>query len=498
MTPVESVRMSGISKRFGRTLALDQVDLNVRPGEIHAIVGENGAGKSTLMSILTGAEQPDAGHLWLQGQPFAPRGPLDSLRAGIACVYQEFNLAGHLSVLANLLLGRERTRCGWLAGELRGDQRRLCRQTLDRLGLAIPLDAPVRTLGVADQQLVEIARALLSQPRVMILDEPTSALAAAEVDRLFAILHQLRQQGLSILYISHFLEEIQRLADRLTILRDGRTVTSGAITDFDTPRIVQAMVGRRVDQMYPRIAHSIGPMVLRVDGLAGSALPRSASLQLHRGQILGIAGLVGAGRTETLRTLFGLDPTRGGTVQLNGVRIAHWSPHHWIGQHLGLLSEDRKDEGLARQLPASANITLAALSRVSRLGFVRRRAEQRQATQAAASLSTRWASADQKVAMLSGGNQQKVALARMLFSDCDVLLLDEPTRGIDVAAKVDVYRAIGQMAATGKAIVMVSSYLPELLGVCDSIAVMCRGVLGPSRPTAELTADAIMHQAVGN
>jgi ribose transport system ATP-binding protein len=491
--------MRHIAKRFGTTVALADVSLQVAPGEVHALVGENGAGKSTLIKVLAGAEQADAGQIEFAGQPFLPRSPLDALRNGIAVVYQEFNLAPHLSVMANLLLGRERRTAGLLHSELIGGRDRdLCRATLDRLGLALPLDRRVSALGVADQQMVEIARALLGGARLVVMDEPTSALAAHEVQRLFAIIRQLRSEGVSVIYISHFLEEIEQIADRLTILRDGRTVGTGAVTDWPRRKIIEAMVGRDVTEMYPRIPHAIGEPVLRLDHLAGRDRPRDASLTLHRGEILGIAGLVGAGRTETLRTLFGLHPWRGGEVVHDGIVIRHGLPADWVSRGVSLLSENRKEEGLAQSLSCSANITLPALRRTSLLGLLKRGPARTESLALGRDLSIRWADPDQKISSLSGGNQQKVAVARLLYARADVLLLDEPTRGIDVAAKVDIYNAIGRLAATGKAVIVVSSYIPELLGICDRIAVMSRGILSLAYDAKELTADRIMHLAIGD
>jgi ribose transport system ATP-binding protein len=494
------LRMSNIGKRFGTTVALSNVSLEVGRAEVHALVGENGAGKSTLMKILAGAEIADTGSIEFSGVPFAPRQPLDSLRAGIAMIYQEFNLAPHLSVEANLLLGREKRVGGvLLASRLGSDERAACRAAMALLNLRIPLDARVSALGVADQQMIEIARAIMSGARLIIMDEPTSALASDEVQRLFTIIRQLRSQGISIVYISHFLEELGQIADRITVIRDGQTVAGGTIGQFSRDHIVRAMVGRDVTEMYPRIPHAIGGPLLTVTNLAGHAdLPRNASLTLHRGEILGVAGLVGAGRTEMLRVLFGLDPHDGGAAMINGVTVQRFSPRDWNRRGVGMLSEDRKTEGLAQSLSCLANMTLPALRLASTLGLVNRSAQRRETARVGQTLSIKWSSPDAPVCSLSGGNQQKVALARLLYTEADVLLLDEPTRGIDVGAKVDIYRAIGQLAARGKAVLMVSSYLPELMGVCDRIAVMSRGVLSPAFDVADLTPERVMHLAVGN
>src|SRR5258706_3104933 len=506
--------MHHIEKRFGTTVALADVSLAVAPGEVHALVGENGAGKSTLMKILAGAEIADAGSIHFQGIPFAPRQPLDSLRMGIAMICQEFNLAPHLSVQANLLLGRERRVGGLLlASALGSDERDACHAALARLNLRVPLETRVGDLGVADQQMVEIARAILSDARLIIMDEPTSALATDEVQRLFTIIRQLRQQGISVVYISHFLEELEQIADRLTIIRDGRTITTGTLareekktgtgtvspsTSFTRGMIIKNMVGREVNEMYPRTPHTIGRPLLDVRDLAGRDAPRHVSLTLHRGEILGIAGLVGAGRTESFRTLFALDPRAGGTATLDGVVVEHFSSRDWNRRGVGMLSEDRKAEGLAQSLSCLANITLPALRHASRFGLVNGGAQRGDARDIGKTLAIKWAGPDHKVSSLSGGNQQKVALARLLYTRADVLLLDEPTRGIDVGAKVDIYRAIGQLAAEGKAVVMISSYLPELFGTCDRMAVMCRGVLSPAYDVNEMTPEKVMDLAVGD
>jgi ribose transport system ATP-binding protein len=497
--PVPLLRMRHIAKSFGANAALADVSLDVRPGEVHALVGENGAGKSTLMKILAGAERADSGEILFCGQPFNPREPLDALRLGIAMIYQELNLAPHLSIEANMMLGREKTLGGFLADELvQGSDHRACRAALDRLGVKTSLHTPVGKLGVADQQMVEIARALSRGAKLIIMDEPTSALAAEEVGKLLNLVTRLRDEGIGIIYISHFLEEVEQIADRLTILRDGKSVGGGSVKDWPRKRVIEAMVGRHVEDMYPRVPHEIGEPLLHVKDLAGVELPRRADLVLHRGEILGIAGLVGAGRTQTLRTLFGLDHRTAGEATLDGVRIKRFSPDDWTGRGVGLLSEDRKTEGLAQNLPCSANITLPAMNRTSRFGWIRRGHERKASRELGGILGIRWADCGQNVGSLSGGNQQKVAFARLLYTEADVLLLDEPTRGIDVGAKVDLYRAIGQLAAKGKAVIIVSSYLPELFGVCDRIAVMSRGILGPAQDVSVLTPELVMHQAIGD
>jgi ribose transport system ATP-binding protein len=491
--------MRGIVKRFGATLALDGVDLAVAPGEVHALVGENGAGKSTLMKVLAGVHAPDAGTLELDGRPFAPAGPLEARRAGIAMIYQELSLAPHLTVAENIVLGLEPHRGGWL-------DRREIRARADAAlrhfdHPEIHPDRPVGELPPAAQQLVEIARALASGCRVLVLDEPTSSLAARDVARLFDLLRQLKARGLALVYISHFLEEVKQIADRITVLRDGRTVGGGPAAELTPAQIVTLMVGREVRDLYPRSPRRRGEPVLELRDLAGRERPREATLTLHRGEVLGIAGLVGAGRTELLRCVFGLDPVRRGTVKV-GAFIGPASPAARWRQGVGFLSEDRKNEGLALALSVADNITLSRLEGFGP-GPVVWPARQAAAAQTWIDrLGIRCLGAGQRVNDLSGGNQQKVALARLLQHDVDVWLLDEPTRGIDVGAKATIYRLIDELASGAggrapKAILMVSSYLPELLGVCDRIAVMCRGRLGPARPVSELDEHRLMLEATG-
>jgi ribose transport system ATP-binding protein len=489
--------LSGLHKRFGPTHALRGVDLTLRPGEVHALVGENGAGKSTLMKILSGAERPDSGRMTLARAPYTPSGPLQARRLGIAMIYQELTLAPHLSVEANVLLGLEPARFGFLR---RAEGRRRVRDALAVLEHPeIQTESPVHRLSPAAQQLVEIARALLLDVRVLILDEPTSSLTQADAQRLFALVRRLRDRGVSVVYISHFLEEVQEIADRFTVLRDGRSVGGGPVADFKPHQIIELMVGRSLTDQFPRVPHALGQPVLELDGLFGDKQPRGVSLTLRRGEILGIAGIVGAGRTELLRAVFGLDAIRQGRISVNTSqgRRRGSSPRRRIEQGLGLLSEDRKREGLTLGQSIADNLTYTRLAPYSRFGclnLLRRRAA---VIDWLCRLHVRCRGPGQSVGQLSGGNQQKVALGRLLHQDADVLLLDEPTRGVDVASKTEIYRLIGELAARGKAILFVSSYLPELLGVCDTLTVMARGRLSAIRPAAQWTAEQVMAHATG-
>lgn len=495
------LRMTGVRKQFGATMALAGVDLDVRAGEVHALIGENGAGKSTLMKVLSGAHQPDAGAMWLDGRAYRPRDPGDGRRAGVAMIYQELSLAQHLSVMENILLGME-PRLGpfvrW------GEVRRKAAEALRQVGRPdLPLEVPVARLSVAEQQLVEIARSMAVGCRVLVLDEPTSSLTQRDIPRLFDLVRRLKSEGHGVVYISHVLEEVREISDRFTVLRDGHTVGRGVTADVPLRDIIAMMVGRKVEELYPRSFRPRGAPVLEIGQLAGMRLPREATMTLHRGEVLGIAGLVGAGRTELLRAIFGLDRVRSGQI-----RIEHWSgpasPERRWAQGAGLVSEDRAKEGLALKLSIAANLTLARLSGLGPLGLVTPRGEEKACMPWVERLPIVCRSPRQPVSALSGGNQQKVAIARLLHADVDVLLLDEPTRGIDVGSKAQIYRLIDDLAvgdtAAGrppKAVLIASSYLPELLGICDRIAVMCRGRLGPARPAAELSEHRIMLEATG-
>lgn len=489
------LRMAAVQKSFGATRALQGVSLEIAPGEVHALIGENGAGKSTLMKVLSGAYTPDAGTIELEGRPFRPRDPLQARRGGIAMIYQELNLAPHLSVEENILLGDEPARWGWLN---RARRRDLARRALAELQHEnIPLDAPVYSRSIAEQQVVEIARALVGQPKVIIMDEPTSSLTQVDTENLFAVIGRLKDRGVSVIYISHFLEECQRICQRYTVLRDGESVGTGPMASASLQEIIRLMVGREIKEIYPRAPHSIGRCVFELRDLAGQVKPRSVGLQLHEGEILGVAGLVGAGRTETLRACFGLDRIRGGVVVVNGRENTHSRPGARLAQGIGLLSENRKEEGLLLNRSLADNLTLTRFAPVTRFGFISQRRQEQVTQEWMQRLDVRAAGPRQPIAELSGGNQQKVAVGRLLHHDATILLLDEPTRGIDVGSKVQIYHWISQLAAQGKAIIFVSSYLPELLGVCDRIAVMCRGVLSAVRPAAEWTEHSIIAAAIG-
>jgi ribose transport system ATP-binding protein len=496
--PLLSIR--GAKKAFGSTLALDGVTIEARAGEVHAILGENGAGKSTLMNVLGGSLSLDAGTIELGGRAFAPRNPRQARDAGIAMVHQELSLCAHLTVAQNIVLGREPTRLGMI-------QRSVVRERAVRaLAIAAGANAPspdalVGDLAPAERQLVEIARALADDGcRVLLLDEPTSSLGQDDVERLFDRIRALRQTGLLVLYISHFLPEIEKVADRFTVLRDGRTVGAGVVRDTPMTDVVTLMAGRAagrtVETAAPRVAQRSEAVALAVRALAGQKRPVSASFELHRGEVLGIAGLVGSGRTELLRAIFGLDPVASGSVEV-GADAGVGSPARRLRQGVGMLSEDRKGEGLFLALSVADNLTISRLAGFGRAGLVFASRQRHAAREWVSRLGVRCRDVGQPVGDLSGGNQQKVAIGRLLHHDVNVLLLDQPTRGIDVVAKAEVHAAIRDLAGRGKAIVLVSDDLAELLGACDRIAVMHRGVLGAARATSEWTQATLLAEAVG-
>lgn len=490
--------MTGISKRFGATQALNNVELSVPAGRVLALIGENGAGKSTLMKVLSGAHAPDSGTMLLSGQTYSPRGPNDARLAGVSMIYQELSLAPHLSVEDNIMLGQECRLAGRAGFALldRRAQREKVRQALQLLGHPdLRPEVPVGELSIAVQQLVEIARALVSDSKVIVFDEPTSSLTKQDVEHLFSVIGKLRDAGLGVVYISHFLEEIRRVCDCYAVLRDGRSVGAGELAGTTDAQIVSLMVGRGVSELFPTVPHTPGEVLLTIDNVSGVKLPQNVSLDIRRGEILGLSGLIGAGRTELLRCLFALDPISSGKI-----KVAQLSPtattRSRIRAGLGLVSEDRKTEGLAQTRTIADNLTYSYLQPYSRLGWLNLRRRRDAVVDLMKRLQVKAGSPEQVIGELSGGNQQKVAIARVLHQQADVLLLDEPTRGIDVGTKSEIYRLMGELAAQGKAVVFVSSYLTELLAVCDRIGVMSRGQLKEVRSTKDWTEEAIMSVAV--
>jgi ribose transport system ATP-binding protein len=487
------LEMRDVTKSFGATRALDGVSLGIDAGEVRALIGENGAGKSTLMKILSGAYRPDSGSMTLASEPYAPRGPRDALIRGVAMIYQELALAPDLTVEANVMLGQERVRAGLIC---RREHRKLVSDALTLLEHPdIRPEAKVGDLGVGAQQLVEVARALVSSARVIVFDEPTSSLSEHDAQRLFAIVDRLRGRGLAIIYISHFLEEARRVAQTYTVLRDGKAVAAGRLEETDLRSIIASMVGRNLEELFPRVPHTPGEPILEIDQLRVRKSAKPANLALRRGEILGIAGLIGAGRTSLVRSVFGLGPVVAGRIRVRQLTGGYASPGTRIEQGVGFASEDRKTEGLALSRSIEDNMTYSALKRHELRGWLKLKERRAEVAHWIARLRINATGPAQIAANLSGGNQQKVALARLLHQRADVLLLDEPTRGIDVGSKAEIYRLIGEQAAAGKAILVVSSYLPELFGICDRIAVMARGALSDAHSTAEWTEHEVMDVA---
>ncbi|GAB4150439.1 MAG: sugar ABC transporter ATP-binding protein [Planctomycetaceae bacterium] len=486
--------MRNICKNFGSTQALAGVNLDVHSGEVLALIGENGAGKSTLMKVLSGAHAPASGTMMLEEELYLPSNPHAARSEGVAMIYQELNLAPDLNVEDNIMLGQEESRFGLLN---RSRQRPLILEALTRLGHPeLKPDAIVSELSVGAQQLVEIARALVSNARIIVFDEPTSSLTQQDVNHLFQVIRLLRDSGMGVIYISHFLEEVREICDRYTVLRDGQSVGTGQLDDVTEAEIVSLMVGRDVEDLFPSIPHAPGEIILQIENLTGEQIPYDVSLELRRGEILGLTGLVGAGRTEFLRCLFGLDPVVRGDIKIAGDSPPP-TPTARILAGMGMVSEDRKEEGLARELSIADNLTLSQLRPYSRAGLLNLGEREQAVRNWMDRLSIKARSPYQPVVELSGGNQQKVAIARVLHQDADILLLDEPTRGIDVGTKSEIYRLIGEAAADGKAVLFVSSYFPELLAVCDRVAVMSRGEVRAIQPAKDWTEESILLYAIG-
>ncbi|HTF89382.1 MAG TPA: sugar ABC transporter ATP-binding protein [Planctomycetota bacterium] len=488
-------RMTCVSKSFGATRALRDISFAVKAGEIRALVGENGAGKSTLLGILAGVHQPDSGSMEVGGAAFAPRGPKDASKSGVAMIHQELAIAPDLSLAENIALGAEPAHAGFVDRTRMRDQ---AKAALARLSTEpIDVDRAAREFPLSTLQLVEIARALCSQARVIVFDEPTSSLGKADATRLFQVIRELGAQGLAIVVVTHFLEELPLFADTYTVLRDGEVVAEGPIAGTTSDDLVQAMVGRSIDLAFPRVPRTPGDVLLSVESLSGQRTPSDVSLKVRRGEVLGLAGLVGAGRSEFLRCVFGLDRRRSGIVRIADAPLRSRSPRESIRRRLGFLSEDRKGEGLALDQSIEDNLTLSRLGPYSRGGWLSLRKRRTVVREALERACCKPGDPSAILSSLSGGNQQKVAFARLLHQEAEILLLDEPTRGIDVATKSEIYQTIGELAASGKAIVIASSHFPELLHVCDRIAVFQRGNLGAVRPASDWTEASLLRAASG-
>jgi ribose transport system ATP-binding protein len=467
--------MTGITKAYPGVRALDGVDFELQSGEVHILLGENGAGKSTLMKVLSGACRPDGGTIRIDGRPVEIRTPQQARALGINTIYQEFTLVPQLSVAANLFLGREPgPGLGWVNRRM---MRQRAAQVLRDLGVPLDPSLPVRALGVAQQQMVEVARALAFDARILIMDEPTSALAPAEIETLFGLIRRVRAQGVGVIYISHRMEEIFALGDRVTVLRDGRLVATHPVAEVTVDRLIRLMANREVPDHYPRRPVVPGEPLLEVAGLGTRDKLRDVSFTLRQGEILGVAGLLGSGRTTLARALFGAEPVTAGRIVRRGQVVRVPSARAAVAQGLGLLPEDRKRDGLVLGLSVERNLGLASPGTVFPGGWLSARASKKLAEQQVDQLRIKTAGLEQRAGHLSGGNQQKVVLGKWLACGADVLIFDEPTRGIDVAAKVDIYELMNHLTASGAAILMISSDLPEVLGMSDRILVMRSGRL---------------------
>jgi len=488
--------LEGVTKRFPGVLALDGVRFDLRRGEVHALCGENGAGKSTLMKIISGVFRPDEGRIVYKGSETSFASTLEAEKAGIAIIHQELNLVPHLSVAENIFLAREPRRGPFV------DRKRLLREAgayLSRLGVDIRPEAPVRSLSVAQQQMVEIAKALSTEAEVLIMDEPTSSLTESETSLLFAVIRDLKRHGVGIVYISHRLDEMAEIVDRVTVFRDGRYVCTEDFAATSVDRIVANMVGRSLDEQYPpRTSMPTDEILLQVDGLARKGVFQDVSFALRRGEILGFAGLMGAGRTEVARAIFGADRADAGTVTFDGRQLSIASPRDAIEAGFAYLSEDRKAQGLAIKMSVAANMTLANMRGVSSaLGVIDFKREEEAARHHVELLNIRTPSIHQIVRLLSGGNQQKIVIGKWLFGQAKLMIFDEPTRGIDVGAKFAIYKIMDELAARGVGVILISSELPEILGMTDRVAVFHGGRITGILDTRDTDQERIMHYASG-
>jgi ribose transport system ATP-binding protein len=490
------LEMQSISKTYPGVTALSAVDFAVMPGEVHALVGENGAGKSTLMKILAGADTKDSGRIAIDGSEVHIDSPQEAMRLGVSIIYQEFNLVPYMNAAENIFLGREPASAvpGVIDfGKMYADAEAI----IAELGVALDVRASINTLSVAQQQMVEIAKATSRKARIIAMDEPSATLTEHELENLFALIRRLKAEGVSIIYISHRLEEVFQIADRVTVLRDGELVATKNVSDTDRDDIIHMMVGRELKEIIPKVSVEQGDIALEVSHLSRAGALSDVSFHVRRGEILGIAGLVGAGRTEVARAIFGADPIDSGEIRVNGKAVKIKSPRHAISLGIGLVTEDRKALGLVLGMAVRENISLANLGVLSRLGFVSRGRERDVARQYVEDIMIKTPSVEQAVQNLSGGNQQKVVLAKWLFTESKVLIFDEPTRGIDVGAKTEIYQLMNRLAASGVAIIMISSELPEILGMSDRILVMHEGEVAGELSREEATQEQIMHLATG-
>lgn len=485
--------VSNLSKSFAGVRALQNVHLTLQKGEVHALMGENGAGKSTLMKILVGLLRPDSGEIVFDGEALTNARVHETLKRGISMIHQELLTIPELTVAQNIFLGREPKRWGFINEKELNQQ---AAELLAHLGVAIRPDMPMKHLSVAEMQLVDIAKALSNEAKVLIMDEPTSALSDKEVATLYQIIRELQQKGVAIIYISHKLEEVFDLADTITVLRDGQFITSKPASEFTPNALIAAMVGRELDTLFPEPNPVLGDELLSVRGFSGGGKFNNVSFGVRAGEVLGIGGLMGAGRTEVVRALFGLDPLEQGEIRVRGEVVRIQSPQDAIRHGIGYVGEDRKASGFVPGLSVRENLTLASLPQFTRRGFVIENEETQAANRTVKDLNIKTSTLDQLVTYLSGGNQQKVVIGKVLLSTPKILILDEPTRGIDVGAKAEIYRLINQLTANGMAVILISSELPELLGLSHRIVVLAKGKQTTVLSREEATAETVMQYAM--
>lgn len=492
MKPI--LTLKNVTKEYPGVLALDHMNLEVYPGEVHALMGENGAGKSTLIKVISGAIKPNGGTIVYDGKEYQSMTPALSKKLGIGVIYQEFNLVPDLSVAENIFLGQKLTSGLTINRRLMNQK---AAELMESFGINIDVTREVKTLTVAYQQLVEITKTISSDVKVLIMDEPSAPLTNREIDAMFGIVRKLKERGVAIIYISHRMEEIFTLADRITIMRDGKYVGTKMASEIDQAGLIKMMVGRTLDEQFPSVEKEIGEVVLEVENLSTYALLKNVSLKVRKGEILGLAGLVGAGRTETARAIFGADPKSSGTVRIHGKEVQIHREKDAIANGIALIPEDRKKHGVLLDMTIRDNVSFICVKKISKAGFVDRKADRDLSETYIKDLSIKTPSMEQLAKNLSGGNQQKVVLAKSLASSSDIIIFDEPTRGIDVGAKKEIYVLMNELAKRGMAIIMISSEMQELLGMSDRIMVMHEGEVMGELKKENATQEKILELASG-
>ncbi len=490
-----NIEMKGIDKAFGSNQVLKNAGFFLKDGEVHALMGENGAGKSTLMKILTGVYTRDAGTVLVDGKEVVYKNPQEAEKAGIVFIYQELNVLFDLTVEENLFMGKEITKGFGICD--RKAMRAKAQEVMDKMGVNIPVNAVMSDLSVGQQQMVEICKALMADAKVIIMDEPTAALTASETRGLFEVINSLRKKGVSIVYISHRMEEIFELCDRITVLRDGEYVGTENIADIDLDHVVQMMIGRTIGERFPKRESHIGGEVLRVEGLTSGKLFKDVHFDVKAGEVLGVSGLMGAGRTEIMQALFGNLPVDAGKIYIDGKEVTIKNPRQAIAAGIGFITEDRKVEGLLLEKSIAENIHIANLGKVSNGLILNKEKQMAIVKKGIEEFKVRCFGPDHECGNLSGGNQQKIVLAKWVYTDPKILILDEPTRGVDIGAKKEIYNIINQMAADGVAVIMVSSELPEVLGMSDRIAVVHEGKITGILDAAQADQAKVMTLATG-